>query len=133
LDATNASADVSINQQFGGGTWHSLGTITFEPGRREEVSLSGEADGVVVADAVAWVGPHDIHGSADVAVPGSAMPLQSAVNGGYQPWRLDPLAVAHAEATALGLATSDPMHLLDCARGPPWCACSTPRVATTFS
>jgi hypothetical protein len=113
VDATNASADVSIDQQLGGGTWHSLGTFTFEPGRREEVSLSGEADGVVVADAVAWVGMFDTRGSADLAVPGNAAPLQSAVNDGDQPWRLDPLAVAHAEATSLGLASSDPMRLLE--------------------
>jgi hypothetical protein len=128
VEASHAAADVSVNQQLGGGAWHGLGTFTFEPGQREELSLSGEADGVVVADAVEWVGPLDADessdvasvdegGSGDVADPVSAAPLQSAVNGGDQPWRLDPLAVAHAEAPTLGLSSSDPMRLLEVSEG----------------
>ncbi len=69
VDASDASADVSVNQQVGGGAWHSLGTFTFAPRRGEQVSLSGEADGVVVADAVAWVGPLGTDASDDLADP----------------------------------------------------------------
>ena len=118
VDASDAATDVSVDQQVGGGTWHSLGTFTFTPGQDEEVSLSGAADGVVVANAVEWVGPLATQMSADmVAGPPSPAPVQSAVNSGDQPWRLDPLAVAHAESAALGLSAGDPMRLLELGNG----------------
>lgn len=42
---------VHVNQKNGGTEWHILGTFTFDPGANEGVTLMGEADGVVVADA----------------------------------------------------------------------------------
>jgi len=39
--------------------------------------------------------------------------LQQAVDNGDQPWRLDPLEVARAEAVALGLSAGDPLELVD--------------------
>jgi hypothetical protein len=111
--AGDSSTDVAVNQQSGGGTWHSLGTFTFEPRGGQEVSLSGNADGVVVADAVAWVGPRSTDGAGEPTDLNSTAPVQGAVDSGAQPWRLDPLAVAHAEATPLGLASDDPMRLVE--------------------
>jgi hypothetical protein len=55
--------------------------------------------------------------SDDLTDLGSAAPVQDAVNAGDQPWRLDPLAVARAEATTLGLASSDPMRLTSVSAG----------------
>ncbi|HET6315915.1 MAG TPA: L,D-transpeptidase family protein, partial [Chloroflexota bacterium] len=40
-----------------GGDWQLLGSYTFHPGKSEGVTLSDKADGVVVADALRWVGP----------------------------------------------------------------------------
>ncbi len=109
VTARNASADVAVNQKIGGGTWHKLGTFTFDPKQGQEVGLSGESDGVVVGDAVAWVGPLDADASDDVVDLSS---VQAAVNSGDQPWRLDPVAVVHAQAATLGLSSSDPVRLM---------------------
>src|SRR4029453_18634509 len=48
---------ISLNrtQQVNGGTWQSLGTYQFQPGRNNGVTLSDLADGVVVADAIRWL------------------------------------------------------------------------------
>ena len=48
---------VSTNQQQNGGSWQSLGTFDFAPGQGQGVTLTDRANGVVVADAVRWVGP----------------------------------------------------------------------------
>src|ERR1700736_5928508 len=50
------SQPVSMDQRSGGGAWQSLGTFNFTPGADNGVSLSDKADGVVVADAVRFVG-----------------------------------------------------------------------------
>ncbi|MGI9145190.1 MAG: hypothetical protein ACR2IK_01350 [Chloroflexota bacterium] len=47
---------VSVDQRTGGGTWQSLGTFRFTPGSDNGISLTDKADGVVVADAVRFVG-----------------------------------------------------------------------------
>jgi hypothetical protein len=48
---------VTRNQQINGGTWQSLGRFDFKPGKSQGVTLSDRADGVVIADALKWVGP----------------------------------------------------------------------------
>jgi len=45
---------VTVNQQQNGGTWHLLGTFNFAAGATA-VSVSDQANGYVVADAVKWV------------------------------------------------------------------------------
>jgi lipoprotein-anchoring transpeptidase ErfK/SrfK len=64
--ATNASYWVSFeggglpvtrNQRDNGGTWQPLGSFDFSPGKSQGVTLSDRSDGVVVADALRWVGP----------------------------------------------------------------------------
>jgi hypothetical protein len=102
-----------VNQQIGGGLWHVLGTFTFQPRPGQGVTLSGEADGVVVADAVAWVGPVGANAGVGLADLATTLPVQRAVDAGDQPWRLDPLEVARADGTVLGFAATDPMQLID--------------------
>ena len=51
------TTSVAQNQQLNGGTWQSLGSFDFRPGQSEGVTLSDRSDGVVVADAIRWVGP----------------------------------------------------------------------------
>jgi hypothetical protein len=46
---------VPANQTVNGGVWRSLGTFRFEPGRDHGVTLSDNANGVVVADGVRWL------------------------------------------------------------------------------
>jgi N-acetylmuramoyl-L-alanine amidase len=48
---------VSVNQQASGGAWQSLGSFEFQPGKSHGIMLSDKASGVVVADAVRFVGP----------------------------------------------------------------------------
>jgi N-acetylmuramoyl-L-alanine amidase len=64
--ATNATYQVNsnagqnsvvVNQKNNGGTWQSLGTFDFQPGKSQGVVLNDKADGVVVADAIRFVGP----------------------------------------------------------------------------
>ena len=107
------TTQVHVNQQIGGQRWHPLGTFTFQPGPGQGVILSGDADGVVVADAVAWVGPPGTDAGVGLADLAAAQPLQRAVDVGDQPWRLDPLDVARADATVLGFGPTDPMQLVE--------------------
>jgi hypothetical protein len=75
---------------------------------------------VVVADAIAWVGPLDDRDAADPAAlgdPTAAQPLQRAVDAGDEPWRLDPLEAARADGATLGFAATDPMELVETAAG----------------
>src|SRR6202011_996982 len=53
---TDGTRTVSVDQRTGGGAWQSLGTFRFTPGPDNAISLSDKADGVVVADAIRFVG-----------------------------------------------------------------------------
>ena len=60
--ATNATytintAAVPVNQKINGGGWRSLGVFDFEPNKGQSVWLNDKADGVVVANAIRFVGP----------------------------------------------------------------------------
>jgi N-acetylmuramoyl-L-alanine amidase len=75
--ATNANYQVSsnagrsstpVNQKANGGTWQSLGSFDFQPGKGQGVTLTDQADGVVVADAIRFVGPQG------AAPPAAAQP-----------------------------------------------------------
>jgi hypothetical protein len=112
VDSRDGIHELQINQTTGGGQWHLLGTYAFEPGANEGVTLSGEADGVVVADAIAWVGPLGSDSASELADPASAQTVQHAVDSGDQPWRLDPLQVARADTAAFGLGPDDPLQLI---------------------
>jgi hypothetical protein len=107
------TAHVQVNQQLAGGWWHALGTFSFQPGPAQGVMLSGNADGVVVADAVVWVGPLGTGAGVGLDDLTAAQPLQRAADVGDQPWRLDPVDVARADATVLGFGQSDPMELVE--------------------
>jgi N-acetylmuramoyl-L-alanine amidase len=48
---------VPKNQKDNGGSWQSLGTFDFEPNKGQGVRITDKADGVVVADAIRFVGP----------------------------------------------------------------------------
>jgi hypothetical protein len=118
VTSEHGTASVRRGQQTGGGQWYALGTYTFQPNQGHGVSLSDRADGVVVADAIIWVGPLD---AADAGLQptqvAAAGQLQRAVDEGDQPWRLDPLAVARADGVALGLSASDTFELLQVGAG----------------
>src|SRR6266508_1736558 len=49
------STTTTVNQATGGGTWVSLGSFSFAEGNTHSVSLSDQASGTVVADAVKLV------------------------------------------------------------------------------
>jgi N-acetylmuramoyl-L-alanine amidase len=55
---SNAGASTVVaNQKVNGGSWQPLGTFEFQPGKGQGVTLTDKADGVVVANAVRFVGP----------------------------------------------------------------------------
>ena len=51
------TVSVTENQQSNGGVWQSLGNFDFRPGKNHGVTLTDRSNGVVVADAIRWVGP----------------------------------------------------------------------------
>jgi N-acetylmuramoyl-L-alanine amidase len=51
------TSPVKVNQQNNGGNWQSLGSFDFQPGKSQGVTLTDKASGVVVADAIRFVGP----------------------------------------------------------------------------
>src|SRR5579859_4018885 len=56
VTSSDGTKAVSVDQRSGGGAWQSLGTFHFAPGGDSGVTLTDKADGVVVADAVRFVG-----------------------------------------------------------------------------
>jgi len=46
---------VTVNQQSGGGAWNLLGTFSLAPGSTHKVTLSDQANGYVIADAIRLV------------------------------------------------------------------------------
>jgi N-acetylmuramoyl-L-alanine amidase len=69
-------ANVAVNQKNNGGSWQSLGIYDLQPDKAEGVTLSDKADGVVVADAIRFVGPQP--GTTPPAQPQSAPVAGSA-------------------------------------------------------
>ena len=51
----SGSTPVTVNQQQGGGAWNLLGTFSLTPGAAHKVSLSDQANGFVIADAIRLV------------------------------------------------------------------------------
>jgi N-acetylmuramoyl-L-alanine amidase len=80
--STAQPTSITVNQKGNGASWQLLGAFDFVPGKGHAVTLSDKADGVVVADAVRFVGPAP--GSAPSA-PAAAAPLQSAATPAAQP------------------------------------------------
>lgn len=67
---SNAGASsVQMNQKLNGGSWQSLGSFDFEPGKGQGITLTDKADGVVVADAIRFVGPQSGAAPAQSAGP----------------------------------------------------------------
>jgi N-acetylmuramoyl-L-alanine amidase len=62
VNSNAGGADVSVNQKTNGGSWQSLGSFDFQPGKGQTVVLTDKADGVVAADAIRFVGPANAPG-----------------------------------------------------------------------
>jgi N-acetylmuramoyl-L-alanine amidase len=56
ISSNSGSSNVSVNQKTNGGGWQQLGTFQFQPNKSQGVTLTDKADGVVVADAIRFVG-----------------------------------------------------------------------------
>ncbi|MDQ3810326.1 MAG: N-acetylmuramoyl-L-alanine amidase [Chloroflexota bacterium] len=57
VSASGGAKQIAANQKSGGGAWQLLGAFDFEPNKGQGVRLTDKADGVVVADAIRFVGP----------------------------------------------------------------------------
>jgi N-acetylmuramoyl-L-alanine amidase len=64
VNSNAGAADVSVNQKNNGGSWQSLGSFDFQPGKGQNIVLTDKADGVVAADAIRFVGPANAPGLA---------------------------------------------------------------------
>jgi hypothetical protein len=116
--SSTATTEVRMNQRTGGGQWQLLVSYTFQPDRNQGVTLSDHADGVVIADAIVWVGPAKAgDGTVRPQDVAAAREQQRSVDAGDQPWRLDPLQAAQADAIGLGLAASDSFHVVSVEAG----------------
>jgi N-acetylmuramoyl-L-alanine amidase len=72
------AASVSVNQKINGNSWQQLGTFDFQPNKGQSVWISDQADGVVVADAIRFVGPQGgAPTQAAATVPGPQPQTQS--------------------------------------------------------
>lgn len=60
VTAAPGTTTLVLDQRTGGGKWRELGVFAFAPRQEHGVVLSGRADGVLIADAIAWVGPLNI-------------------------------------------------------------------------
>ena len=76
ISHNSGSQPVPVNQRNNGGTWQSLGSFDFQPNKSQGVKITDKADGVVVADAVRFVGP--TAGSAAAAPSPGAQQQQEA-------------------------------------------------------
>jgi hypothetical protein len=75
---------VTENQQTNGSVWQSLGSFDFRSGKSQGVTLTDSPNGVVVADAVRWVGQTAVAGAnrAPVAVsPTSPLAMPPSAEG----------------------------------------------------
>src|SRR5215831_18320621 len=75
VNSGSGAANVSVNQKTNSGSWQPLGTFDFAPNKGQGVVLTDKADGVVVADAVRFVGPQD---GTSGAANGAATPQTAA-------------------------------------------------------
>jgi N-acetylmuramoyl-L-alanine amidase len=57
VNSNAGGSSVPVNQKINGGSWQSLGSFDFQPGKGQGITLTDKADGVVVADAIRFVGP----------------------------------------------------------------------------
>ena len=78
INSNAGQASVGVNQKNNGGAWQSLGTFDFQPGKNQGVVLSDKADGVVVADAIRFVGPQGAPAANAQPQPQPASPPQPA-------------------------------------------------------
>jgi N-acetylmuramoyl-L-alanine amidase len=76
VSSAGGSASVSVNQKTNGGSWQQLGTFDFAPNKGQGIALTDKADGVVVADAIRFVGPQS--GAAPPAATSSSSPQAAA-------------------------------------------------------
>ncbi len=76
IASEDGTVAVTRNQQSNGGAWQLLGSYPFTPGKSQGVTLSDRADGVVIADALRWVGP--LNQSAPLPVTATPAPAATA-------------------------------------------------------
>src|SRR5713226_1031376 len=77
VNSNAGGSSVPVNQKINGGNWQSLGSFDFQPGKGQGITLTDKADGVVVADAIRFVGPQGAPAAA--AQPTPAPTQQEAI------------------------------------------------------
>jgi len=120
VTAAGGTTKMTLDQRTGGGKWRELGNFAFGPGQGDGVVLSAHADGAVIADAVAWVGPlnaDEPEHSVELGELSGTTRFHRAVDAGDEPWRLDPVEAARADTALLGFDAHDSMQLVKASEG----------------
>jgi len=78
--SNSGTSSVSVNQKSNGGGWQSLGSFDFQSDKGQGVLLTDKADGVVVADAIRFVGPQGDPVAAATVSPPTPVPTPAAAS-----------------------------------------------------
>lgn len=78
IKSNSGITTVSVSQKSNGGSFQPLGTFDFRPEKRQGVTLSDKADGVVVADAIRFVDSTGATTQAAAAAPPASEPQPPA-------------------------------------------------------
>ena len=80
INSNAGGSSIAVNQKNNGGSWQSLGSFDFQPAKGQGVTITDKADGVVVADAIRFVGPQgDAPAVSAAPQPAPSPAQQSAV------------------------------------------------------
>lgn len=108
LNHANGSDTITVNQKQNGGQWQLLGSYTLNAGSNHSISLSDDADGYVIADAV-------------TLLPAGASTTDTAGQGEQANWALNAPSTAsydvYANWTAHANRASDAKYTIKHANG----------------
>jgi len=115
VNHAGGASQVSVNQEMGGGSWQLLGTYTFDAGNAT-VSVSDQANGYVIADAVMLAPPGAAPNTATwtLAVP-ETKPYRV-----YARWTAHPNRATNAKYTVNHAGGADTLTVNQAASGGSW-------------
>lgn len=115
VNHAGGASQVSVNQKTGSGAWQLLGTYSFAAGNAT-VSLSDQADGYIIADAVMLVPPGAAPNSATWTL---AVPETKAYRV-YARWTAHPNRASNAKYTISHAGGADTVTVNQAAGGGSW-------------
>jgi RHS repeat-associated protein len=115
VNHAGGSTQVIVNQMAGGGSWSSLGTFSFDAGTAS-ISLTDQADGYVIADAVMFLPP----GSSPNSATWTTNVAQAGQYEVYAQWTQHANRATDATYTVTHAGGSTPVAVNQQANGGVW-------------